>query len=383
MRLLLVTRELCADRKYGLGQAVGQIAAGLRSKGHEVHYLSQAECAASHDRYAPHVRRVLCPFGGLAAPWAERLVQGGCGARMAATLGVTHVWFHDPWLAFGFFLYQRLHAGWRRPSFKIVISQHGLGSFAWAVMQDGVRMSQRLFRFLLGLERRILLAADCVHFPSYAALSAALRDFQFVCAPKHFVVLGYGRPKLSIPPKEEARVSLGLPVQGPVILSMGRLAPVKRFDVIGRAIEHLEREYGLAAQWVLAGDGDVRHLRLAELTLSLEPRISPAEDVDLWLAAADAYVSACAVESYGLANREAVAAGLPAIAACGGASCEVLGRGAWLVPAECNTLASALHAVLTQPKVASFWRQQAVAESASWPDWDALIRDYEQLLLMA
>lgn len=381
MRILVVTRESPEDRKYGLGKAIGRISEGLSARGHEVRYFSKEDCSKAHRQFGPRLNKLLHSLGDMGQPLAERLIQGACSANAAHSMQATHIWFHDPWLVAGFRLRNLLRGRISSPKPKIVISEHGLGSFAWAVMQDGLTIPQRLFRLLLGHERRVLMGADRVLFPSRAAMSWALRDLQLTTLPTHFTALGYGRPEINPVPKSEARKDLGLSEDTAVILAMGRIAPVKRYEIILQAMKRLEGVYTLPVRLIIAGDGDQNTCLFHEPPLSQPPLVMPAKNVDIWLAAADIYVSACAAESFGMANHEALCAGLPSIVACGGATCETLGHGAWMIPPDAESMALALHTLLTQPDTAAYWRRQAISVAEHWAEWDDIIDAYERILL--
>lgn len=385
MRLLIVTRERGADRHYGLGQSIGRIAEGLVRRGHEVSYRSQADYAAAHALWQPRLAPWLRGLGEAAPAINERLVQGAVAARDALADHATHVWVQDPWLAPGLRLglWHQRRPG-RRP-FRLIVSQHGLGSFARAAQLDGLPLDARRLRRLLTLERAILRRADRVIIPSVPAADALMRDMRWDRLPAHCHVLGYGHPAQTLPERDDARRQLGVSDDTPLILAMGRLSPAKRYERVIEAVARLEQRHGRAAQLLIAGDGDRDALwaRSGAGRLHYPPRIERFDDVGPCLAAADVYLSACAVESFGLANREAVAAGLPCIIASGGASDDVLGAGAWLMPADPAVMADAVNTVLCDVSIARFWRQQALTAAARWPDWDEMTGDYEHTLLNA
>lgn len=387
MRLLIVTREHHADQRYGLGKSVGRIAAGLSQHGHWVAYRSQADYAANHVAWQPRLAPWLKRLGlGSAVPAVnERLVQGALAAREALTVRATHVWVQDPWLVVGLRLglwHQRRLGRW---PFRLVISQHGLGSFARATQLDGLALTARQVRWLLRLERWAMRGAAQVLLPSKAAADALVRDMSWSHLPAHCQVLGYGSPELTLPHHPTARqqlsTELSVPPGVPLVLAIGRLSPAKCYAQAIEAMVQLEQTYGVSAQLLIAGDGD-RHTLCRDAgaeQLRYPPYIRPFDDISACLAAADIYLSTGAVESFGLANREAVAAGLPCVVASGGASDEVLGNGAWLMPATPATLADALHTLLTKPATARFWQRQALNAAAQWHPWNTLIDDYERI----
>lgn len=391
INLLVITRENEADKNYGLGRTLLPFIRGLRARGHEVVYFSKTESAATHQRWLKHFITFLRPFFGLIAHGlAERLIQGIAGGRHAVRVKATHVWLHDPWMALGFkwgrwslFRFKNRAEFKQRP--KVFISEHGLGSFTWAVSRDGLTFSPRLFRWFLALERRMLNKADKVFIPSQTALDALLRDLAYVHPPKHFVVLPYGRPPQAskIPPTDFSIFGFTQPPKVPVILAVGRISPAKNYQLLVDAVHLLDQQLAKGVQLLIAGGGDAQPLLdyAANKPLKHTLRTAFIEDMNKAYALAQVYVSSCAIESFGQANREAMAFGLPCILPSAGGSGEVLGCGAWLIPANSSTLARALTSLLRNPHQALFWKQQALLEYEKLPTWAEILEFFERQLL--
>jgi glycosyltransferase involved in cell wall biosynthesis len=105
----------------------------------------------------------------------------------------------------------------------------------------------------------------------------------------------------------------------PLIAAVGRLVPVKRFEVLIDALVELKRAHP-TLEAVIAGDGYKRdeleaqiHAARAEDWIQLPGRISDEDIVDLyrrsWVLA-----SASAREGWGMSITEAAACGTPAVA---------------------------------------------------------------------
>jgi glycosyltransferase involved in cell wall biosynthesis len=375
--LAVVSREMPSDKKYGLGTAVGRILKGLSRHGYEVHYLSCAESAAYHFKWQSRINKILSFLGPLAPAITERIIQGVFSAQRVVELGSTHVWIQDPWLYFGLKL-GLLRRGIYKAPFKLIVSEHGFGSFAWAVSQDGLSIPSWVYRPLLRWEKKVLAKADLTIFPSRAAKVAAARDMGFVSPPDSWVVLGYGKPELQVVEKSLARQQLGISAEEIVIAALGRVSPVKKLNMLIDAV-HMLQSRGHIARLMIVGEGAVEQLkqdsRIDELVL--EPVIGAQSDVSVALSAADVYASACDVESFGMANREAVAAGLPCVVAAGGASIEVLGTGAWLIPNSPEFFCEAFEQILSTPSLREYWQIQANKAASSWPSWDEVIQLYD------
>lgn len=384
MRLFIVTRETSDDRRYGIGQGVGRIATELERLGCNVRYASQADCTELHRLWQPRFTRWLARLGASAAApaLAERMVQGLWAASEALRWKASHVWVHDPWLVLGLRL-GLMRRGNPRLPFKLVVSEHGLGAFTRAVMLDGLVLSQRQFKRLLWIEKWALNQANAVVCPSQTVRDMLLRDLQLVTPPAHWRTISYGRPEHRLIPAAQARSQLGLKQDVPVILAMGRLAPVKRHATLLHAVALLQRQHQLSPQLMIAGDGDQQAFQQQAKALGLHhpPRLGAVCSVATALSAADIYASACGVESFGLANREAMAAGLPCVIAAGGANSEVLGHGAWLVEGSAQSIASSLAALLKNTELSAHWQAQAYQAASYWPNWRNIACEYETLLL--
>lgn len=387
IRLLIVTRESEDDRAYGLGKTLQPVAEALQARGHQVDYFCKSHCVPVHQKWHARLEKLVRPFAPApAAGIAERLVQGVAAAAQALISQATHVWVHDPWLAWGIQLGLLRRGVWQRP-FKLIVSEHGMGSFAWAVTQDGVPLPAPLYRRLLAAERRTLLHVDAVFSPSSVARDALIRDLGLSSTPQHFQVMGYGRPELQLPNRLDTQHHFGIatipdrPSRPPVLLAVGRLSPVKRFDLLIDAAALLKERFQQSVQIVIVGGGDPSLLlqQAASLKLNPMPIIRFEEDISKPLAVADIYISTCAVESYGQANREALSAGIASIVPTGGGSGEVLGRGAKMVPLSVENLAVSIAETLQTPEQQQYWQRQALDESQRWPTWTQLAGHYEHI----
>ena len=118
----------------------------------------------------------------------------------------------------------------------------------------------------------------------------------------------------------EVRARLGLDGRD-VLFAVGRLDPVKGFDVLIRAIPHLKRYRSL--QLVLAGgpSGGREHKRLTDLAASLDvaDRVTfvgpvPQPELPLYYSLAKVVIVPSHYESFGFVAAEALACGTPVVA---------------------------------------------------------------------
>jgi glycosyltransferase involved in cell wall biosynthesis len=155
---------------------------------------------------------------------------------------------------------------------------------------------------------------------------------------------------------DRAALRRGLGCTGPTVLAVGRLVPVKGFDLLVRAVGRLPRSR--RPTLVVIGEGPERARLVAMATdrrvsLRLPGALSPTE-VAAWMGAADLYVQPSRAlrsgrsEGSPLAVREALAAGLSAVACSVGGLVELgTSPGVQLVaPEQPAALAEAIGALL-------------------------------------
>lgn len=152
-------------------------------------------------------------------------------------------------------------------------------------------------------------------------------------------------PGLELPgglPRSEARESLGVPGDTPVISFIGRLAPIKRpdrFVEVARLVHAVRPD----VRFIVAGDGSAAELlRAAADTLPIT-MLGWRDDVHNVLAASDAVMLTSDNEGTPLSLIQAALAGLPVIATNVGSVLDVVvdGETGWLAAPEPRQLAEA------------------------------------------
>jgi len=379
IRILVVTREHGLDRLYGLGRSIGRICEELKTAGYAVDYLSLDETRGFHRRWQRFIQPFLFYFGGARGLVGQTLTQGAAACRVALQAKPDLIWLQDPLMVAGFRLCLLAHGRLRSPS-PIILTQHGLGSYTWAVFQDGIELSNRHYRRLLDWEGRQLSWAKQIVFPSKAARDAATRDFNLTQPPPAWTVIEHGVDIPKVMDRDGARQALNIDSNQIMVLAMGRLAPVKNYRVLVDAVATLQRE-GLNLQLVIAGAGDIPHFyqQMDLARLSPQPILGHRSDTADLLAACDVYVSCCEKESFGLANIEALAAGVPSIFASSGASQEIGGTGAWLIPMQHSHLTQALRILCTEPTIRDFWHSLALKNATEKASWHSVSLEYDTL----
>jgi alpha-1,6-mannosyltransferase len=132
--------------------------------------------------------------------------------------------------------------------------------------------------------------------------------------------------------RESLLAELGLDPTGTLLLSVGRLAPEKRPDLVCRAVAEAarSRDFGL----LLVGEGSMRR-KLEKLAsecgrIRLLGHISDRHDMARLMASADALVHGCEAETFGLVVAEALACGTPVVVPDRGGAFEQLRPGCGL-----------------------------------------------------
>ncbi len=139
-----------------------------------------------------------------------------------------------------------------------------------------------------------------------------------------------------------------------LIVSVGRLIPVKRFDLLIRAVETLRQAHSFV-RLAIVGDGPER-ARLEQLVsargMTDVVTFAGAGDPSPWLARADVFALVSAHEGWGVAAVEAAEAGVPVVMTDTGCASWLAERGAATVVApDPEAIAAALAARLGSGEV--------------------------------
>ncbi len=388
MQVMMVTRETGPDRRYGLGRSLMPVVEAMRARGIAVRYLCQDDITPGQLQYRENMIRRFSTWPGLRSrvdwmaivrAWVERLQVGVTAARLAREEHYTHVHAHDPWLALGVW-FGLIGSGKR---VRWGVTEHGFGSYSMATHQDGLTQGPWMQRLMRRIETTVLARADWVIAPTTACLVELARDLCVGPTPRHWHVVPHARPAVEVATSDsrhQARTSLGWRADEFVVLGVGRLVPLKCFDRVIEACAEAAKEFP-SIRLVLLGGGDPAELRAVAARCAMLERVEFAfvDDVTPYLHAADIYVSASSTESFGLANLEALCAGLPSICSPVGGVAEVVGDGAWLVPGESAALANSIAALARDASLRHDWARRAVARSGSWPVTSEITQRYVEI----
>ncbi len=177
----------------------------------------------------------------------------------------------------------------------------------------------------------------------------------------------------------ETRRAHGLPVEGPIVMFVGRIAREKRLDVALAAWPEIHRRTG--ATLVLVGDGPLTgRFRARDLPGVAFVRYQRSGDVVADLhAAADLYLAAGPAETFGLAGLEALASGTPVLSVDRGGVMELVqrsGAGRVYPEGDSEALASEAVSLLTGGDLALLG-ERGRAYAVAHHSWDSV---FERLL---
>ncbi|MFI5937766.1 glycosyltransferase family 4 protein [Actinoplanes sp. NPDC051494] len=178
-------------------------------------------------------------------------------------------------------------------------------------------------------------------------------------------------PVMAAPKRSRAAVRAEFRLAGdaPLILSVGRLHPQKRYDLLVEASARW-RELNPAPVTVVAGSGP-SYMQLAQRASVLRARfhlLGHRTDVADLLAGADLAVITSDWEARQLFAQEALRAGVPLIATAVGGLPELVGDAAVLIaPGEVDAVDTAVREMLTDDGKRTEYAQRALRQAATWP----------------
>jgi D-inositol-3-phosphate glycosyltransferase len=196
--------------------------------------------------------------------------------------------------------------------------------------------------------------------------------------------------------RPQARAALGLPMDGPLLLFVGRIQPLKGVEVAVRALASLAEDRPDARLAIVGGPsgprGDVELDRMMGLVdeLGLSDRVvfvppRPHELLSTYYRAADVCLVPSRSESFGLVALEAAACGTPVVASDVGGLRTLVdhGRTGFLVDdPNPEAFAAWIRQILAEPLLAERLGTGAVlrARRYTWARAASLLRDiYEEL----
>ncbi|MFC7489014.1 glycosyltransferase family 4 protein [Knoellia sp. CPCC 206453] len=167
----------------------------------------------------------------------------------------------------------------------------------------------------------------------------------------------------------------GVVGEGPMVLTIARVAPQKDLDTIIDAASVV----GITSTWVVVGDGDPDLLARLQTRVREEGApvhfVGPQSDPATWLRAAEVFVLTSTWEARALVVQEAMAAGVPVVSTdTGGLRDLVEGVGELVPVGDAFAVGSAVRGLLSDPKARESAAAAGRARAAEWADSETTAR---------
>ena len=321
LRIMLVSDQY-PPMVGGVPTVASQLASGLAARGHEVTVLAPSggwrggtgSTGAAQVTYTGSAPWPLYPGLRVAA------ARPATVRRQVAAFGPDVVHAHSP-LTLG----RAALAAARQLSIPFVYTNHYLPANVLPAMKRRPATFDRAFyAYLVSFGNRCAL----VTAPTTTALG--LLQEHGLAVPGRVISNGIDTASFRPGPADAAlRDRYGLAGDAPVILSLGRLSPEKRADVLIDAVARLT----VPARLVLAGTGPARAqlaARARKLGIAsqvLFPGFIPDADLAGLYRLGQVFATASEAELQGITTMHALASGLPVVAARAGALSELVTHG--------------------------------------------------------
>jgi 1,2-diacylglycerol 3-alpha-glucosyltransferase len=343
LRIMLVSDQY-PPMVGGVPTVVSQLAAGLAARGHDVAVLAPSHGWRGGTGSAGGAR---VSYTG-SAPWPLypglriAAARPATVRRQVAAFGPDVVHAHSP-LTLG----RAAVAAARQLAVPAVYTNHYLPANVLPAMQRRPAAFDRAFySYVVGFGNRCTL----VTAPTVTALG--LLDAHGLTVPGRVISNGIDTASFRPGPADAVlRDRYGLAGDEPVILSLGRLSPEKRADVLIDAVARLT----VPARLVLAGTGPdagrlaARARKLGVASQVLFPGFIPDADLAGLYRLGHVFATASEAELQGITTMHALASGLPVVAARAGALSELVTHGTsgyLFVPGQASHAAKYLSTLL-------------------------------------
>ncbi|MEO3748639.1 glycosyltransferase family 4 protein [Plantactinospora sp. B5E13] len=335
---------LLASSTGGVGQHVASLVRGLVSNGVTVTVCGPAATEQQFTFTAGGARFVPVEIPASPTPADARAVAA---LRRVLTEPVDVVHAHG--------LRAGLVAVLARPAAPVVVTWHN------AVLATGVRgQLSRLVERVVARRARVTLGASADLVDRARALGAPDARLAPVAAP-------------SLPPPRRSRAAVraefGVAPDQPLILSVGRLHPQKRYDLLVDAAARW-RDLDPAPVVVIAGSGPSYLQLAARISATRAPvtLLGHRTDVADLLGGADLAVVTSDWEARQLFAQETLRAGVPLVATAVGGLPELVGDAVVLVPpGDVEAVDEAVRALLADPDRRAALARAGLDRAAGWP----------------
>ena len=353
----------------------------------------------SQDEHVPHVlhdlgygNRVVHIPAGPEVPLPKQELAGYLPEfaegirRFAAEKGIHYDLIHSNYWMSGIAA-ERLKAEWQAP---IVHMFHTLGMMKNRIARSPAEMEGE---YRVNGERRVLQIADRIIAATLAEQSQLHFLYQADDSKVVIIPPGVDTSRFYPIPMEEARESIGIPLDDRLLLFVGRIEPLKGLETLIRAIA-LMSEQGVQCQVphylaVVGGDPAAsgenisdemarlqsvrQELGMNELILFLGKRAQ--DSLPYYYSAADVLIMPSHYELFGMVALEAMACGTPVVASQVGGLAFLIQDGitGFVVPdGDPRALSDRLTRLLTEPGLRQTLGEQAAAYARQYA-WEHIV----------
>ncbi len=318
----------------GMSVYIRELARRIGSRGHRVDIYTRGESEEATARVQPlseNVRLVNLTAGGNGALPKTALyphVPDFFDAldRFYATAGRHYDLIHSHYWLSGL-VGQRARQAWGVPH---IITFHTLGEMKLRVCGPGTEPAARL-----RAEPKLVEVCDRVLLTSKREKANLLHYYPDRANTVEVVPCGVNLDLFQPIPRPTARRKIGAPLDDPLMLFVGRIAPEKGLDRLLSAFARLQHRPRLRAVVVGgegSGDPGLQQMHALARRLGIAARVQfvgrvEQPELPFFYSAADTLVLPSSYESFGMVALEAMACGTPVIATPVGAMEELLRSG--------------------------------------------------------
>jgi len=184
------------------------------------------------------------------------------------------------------------------------------------------------------------------------------------------------------------RKRFGVAGDAPLLVSIQRVAPEKRVDVVVRAMPSILRKHPRAVLLVAGKGAALEQLKSLAARLGVAPSVHfagyvPDAELPDYYAAADVFVFHSTYETFGVVLAEAMAAGKPIVSVNSTAIPEVISDGTTGIlapPLDPESFADKVCFLLDSPAERERLGRNARVWAENNLDWDEIVNQYESVL---
>jgi len=305
----------------------------------------------------------------------ERLSIVRRAAKYAARERISHVHCHDPLIGYYYHFFSKIYNSTKYWGYTI----HSFGRFVKNYV--GIHLQKDDLLPLQKMEMKAKTYAQWIISPTASGMYQMAKEMNIDSVPEKCHVVPHA-VNVVLESRESARSRLGLSEDDVLLLAVGRLDPMKRFSLLVEAVSLIPAEK--RPRIIVLGEGSEKDKLLAlakERGVHNNFEIRVTDTIGTYLSAADMYISVSSTESFGLANCEAVLAGIPSICTNVGAVPELLQDAVIFVDDDKYMIADRIQQLLASDKQRTKLREQTKIISKKWPGAEEIAKKLEDIYL--